>query len=204
MRRVIAWTKEGPHGAELAEVELGADGLRATGVAIGADPVPYRLDYRLETGPGWVHRRLHAETRGAGWSRELELERAVTGAWSVRARGSGELALAAPGGDPAALAGALDCDLGLSPLLNTPPVLRHGLLRAGAPAAPDLVMAWVSVPDLAVRPSRQRYTALDAAGGRIVFAELDDAGAPAFTATLTYDAEGLVLDYPGIGRTPVV
>jgi hypothetical protein len=198
MRRVVAWTKEGPHGAELAEIELGADALTATGVAVGADPVPYRLDYRLTTGPGWTHAQLHAEARGEGWSRAVELERTASGAWSVRATHEGEAGFGPPGGEPGALAGAIDCDLGLSPLLNTPPVLRHGLLHGAT--APDLLMAWVSVPDLAVRPSRQRYTAVPGAPGRVVFAELGPHGEPSFTATLTYDAEGLVLEYPGIGR----
>src|SRR4051812_27105841 len=184
MRRVVAWTKEDPHGAELAEVELGADRLTATGVAVGADPVPYRLDFRLATGPGWTHVRLEAETRGDGWTRAVEVERDARGAWSVRARHDGRSALAPPGGDAAALDGALDCDLGLSPLLNTPPVLRHGLLDGGT--APDLLMAWVSVPDLAVRPSRQRYTAVPGVPDRVEFAELAPDGTALFTATLTY------------------
>ncbi len=35
------------------------------------------------------------------------------------------------------------------------PVRRHDLHRR--PGAVDFLMAWVSVPDLAVHPSRQRY-----------------------------------------------
>ena len=54
------------------------------------------------------------------------------------------------------LAGALDVDLGLSPLLNTPPVLRDGVLRDGGNV--DFVMAWVSVPGLTVHRSPQRYS----------------------------------------------
>ncbi|MFJ5994815.1 putative glycolipid-binding domain-containing protein [Streptomyces sp. NPDC092370] len=39
------------------------------------------------------------------------------------------------------------------------PVLRHGLRRT--PGERDFLMAWVSVPDLTVRPSRQTYTHLE-------------------------------------------
>ena len=88
--------------------------------------------------------------------------------------------------------GALDCDLGFSPLTNTMPILRHGLHRGGAPV--DLIMAWVSVPDLAVHPMRQRYTPLRAGADRaLIRYEHADSS---FTADLTFDRDGLVLHYP--------
>jgi len=49
----------------------------------------------------------------------------------------------------------LDCDLGLSPVTNMVPILRHGLLRSGRPV--ELTMAWVAVPALTVQPDGQRY-----------------------------------------------
>ncbi len=76
------------------------------------------------------------------------------------------------------------------------PVLRHGLLDGGGPV--DFLMAWVSVPDLSVHPSRQRYTFLRKTGEISVVryeSESHD-----FVAELTFDADGLVIDYPGIGR----
>jgi hypothetical protein len=63
----------------------------------------------------------------------------------------------------------------------------------------DFVMAWVSVPDLAVHRSPQRYSfvrAIDDERSVVRFESLTDDG---FKADITYDAEGLVLDYPGIG-----
>ena len=56
---------------------------------------------------------------------------------------------------PAAASGSLDCDLGLSPVTNLMPVLRHGLLSGGD--AFQLTAAWVSVPDLGVHADGQRY-----------------------------------------------
>ncbi len=49
-------------------------------------------------------------------------------------------------------------DLGYSPLFNSLPVLRHALDCGGE--ARDFVMAWVSVADLGVRRSEQRYEPL--------------------------------------------
>ncbi len=49
-----------------------------------------------------------------------------------------------------------------SPLTNSMPVLRHGMLRSGGPV--DFLMAWVSVPDLSVHASPQRYTFVRAEG----------------------------------------
>jgi uncharacterized protein len=178
--RVVAWTKDEPPGMELAEVRLTDSALAASGVAIGSDPIPYRLDYSLVTEDGCVTTGLRVEARGEGLHNTLDLWRADDGRWNVNGR------------DVAELDRALDCDLGLSPLTNSMPVLRHGLLRE--PGSVELLMAWVSVPDLTVHASRQRYTGLGQ--GMVRFESLDDP----FTAEIRFDEDGLVVDYPGIGR----
>jgi hypothetical protein len=76
-------------------------------------------------------------------------------------------------------------DLGLSPLFNSLPVWRDGLLEDGQ--ARDYVMRFVSVPDLEVLESRQRYEPLE--GRRLRFSSGD------FTAVLDFDDEGLVVRY---------
>jgi uncharacterized protein len=157
--------------------------------------VPYRLDYHLTTRRGFVTSRLRVQTRGEGWRRRLDLQRSGAGVWSIVAHSNGDLALPPPGGDPGAFAPSLDCDLGLSPLTNTTPVLRHGLHTAGSPI--DFTMAWVSVPDLAVRASRQRYAFVESRGDTHVVRFEDDEG---FAADVTFDDDGLVLDYPGLAR----
>jgi hypothetical protein len=193
--RVIAWDKEDGFGAEIAEVELAGDRLAATGVAIGWDPLPYRLEYTLETGAGWVTTRLRVTTRGDGWRRALDLRRSDAGVWTIVASAGGPLDLESPGGDVASFAEALDCDLGLSPLTNSMPALRHDLLRKDGSV--DFVMAWVAVPGLAVRASAQRYTTLGDAGDgerRIEYRSRD------FRSELLFDADGICVDYPQLGR----
>jgi hypothetical protein len=202
VRRTLAWIKEEPAGAELAMATLTARRLRVTGVAVHDAPEPYRLDYRLETGDGFETARLRVVARGAGWRRELDLARSPAGAWTIATRTAGDAGRPPPGGDAAALTGAIDCDLGLSPLTNSLPVLRLGLLRDRGPH--ELLMAWVSVPDLRVRPYAQRY--VPAAGGppgggppgRPVVRYEDATGD--FAANLTFDADGFVVEYPGLAR----
>src|SRR2546422_7331763 len=131
-RRSIVWVKEDPLGAEFADVDIGRGRLTAIGVAIGSSPFGYRLEYKLETLAGYVTSGLLVVARGEGWQRKLDLRRLRSGRWTARTSVRGLVDLP-PGGDMTAVNGALDCDLALSPLTNTMPVLRHGLLEAGRP-----------------------------------------------------------------------
>jgi uncharacterized protein len=190
--RAAAWSKDERAGCEFAEISLEPDRLTARGVAIGSSPIAYRLDYVLETGAGFVTTLLDVSSRGAGWSRRLVLRGNGAGSWTVDADAEGNPDLPPPGGDPAALAGALDCDLGLSPVTNLMPILRHELLSAVGQV--ELTAAWVSVPDLRVQPDGQRYTS--AGDNQVRYDALDGS----FSATITVDDDGLVADYPGIAR----
>jgi uncharacterized protein len=191
-RHALVWRGLDAWRAEYADVALRADSLLARGTQIGVDPVPYRVSYSLDTAPGYVTGRLTVDAVGAGWSRRLDLSRDEKGAWHVSADGSGGVDLPEPGGDPEAFAEALDCDLANCPLTNTMPVLREGLMGGGAPR--DFVMAWVSVPDLSVRRSEQRYEPVD--GSTVRFVSLDGD----FVAELELDGSGLVVRYPDMAE----
>jgi hypothetical protein len=196
--RALAWRKDDPYGTEFADVALWDDHLSAVGVAIGSDPIPYRLDYALETGARFVTEHANVITRGDGWSRELDLVRADGGNWKADVRSEGRVELPAPGGDLSSFTDALDIDLGLSPLFNSMPVLRHDL-HANA-GTTDFLMAWISVPDLQIHPSRQRYTFVGAAPhARTV--RFESIGQDEdFMAEVVFDDDGLVVDYPGIAH----
>jgi hypothetical protein len=186
--------------AEVAEVEFGDGALRARGTQLATDPLPYRLDYRLDaSGEGGVTRSLRITSVGEGWERRLRLERDPGGEWTAEVASQGELDLPAPGGAVHDLGEALDCDLGFSPLTNTMPVLRHRLHRQ--PGRADFVMAWISVPDLGVQVSGQRYEHLgiNSDGATVKYASVED-GRETFTADLEIDHDGLVRHYPGLAR----
>jgi uncharacterized protein len=171
-RRFLAWCGvDDEWRAEACTAELGAAGLRASGVQLAAG---YRLDYELRTTADLLTERLRLELIDANGSRGVDLRRSADGAWTAN-------------GTPQPQAeGALDCDLAFSPLTNFMPAAR----LAGEPV--DHVMAWVSLPDLAVLRSEQRYEPLG--GRRVRFVSLDDD----FTAELELDEDGFVLDYPGL------
>ncbi len=88
------------------------------------------------------------------------------------------------------LDGADFFDLGYSPLFNSLPVLRHELHRGGEPQ--DFVMRWVSVPDLEVRRSEQRYEP--------VTPEVVRFRSGSFSAELEFDEDGFVTRYPGLAE----
>jgi hypothetical protein len=158
--------------AEACEVTLSGERLHARGVQLGAEPHPYRADYELTTGANWVTERL----RVACGERSLDLVRAADGSWTAN-------------GEPQPhVEGSLDCDLAFSPITNFMPARR----LAGEPV--DHVMAWVSVPDLAVLRSEQRYEPIDARTVRYVGLDSD------FTADLELDEDGFVMRYPRLAE----
>jgi len=174
---MLMWAGTDEWRAEAAQVERHEDRFAATGVQLGTGPAPYRLDYVLETTAGWVTSSLAITAQGDGWRRTLELSRDPQGRWA--------------GVDGAvALNDALDCDLGFSPLTNSMPILRHRLHERAGVA--ECAMAWVSVPDLTVHRSLQRYEHVRTTpdGAIVRFSSAD------FTADLVVDAGGFVVDYP--------
>ncbi len=103
------------------------------------------------------------------------------------------------GGEGDALEGALDVDLAFSPMTNLIPVRRAGLHFGPGPEL-DVVAAWVSVPDLAVTRSEQRYENVRASLTDAVVRYVDRGVHDGFTAELLLDREGVVVEYPGLAR----
>ena len=88
------------------------------------------------------------------------------------------------------LGGADFFDLALSPLFNSLPVLRDGLLEPG----PERTyrMRWVDVPSLQVHVSEQRYHPYG--GGRIGFQAGD------FATQIQFDVDAFVHAYSDLAR----
>jgi uncharacterized protein len=200
MRRLVAW--EGTDGwrAELAEVELRPEGIRARGVQLGVDPQPYRLDYHLDALDSFRTRRLEAEIRIGDSRRELDLRRDPETGWSWLLAADGDEVVSSAA-ETAQLADAADCDLALSPLTNLMPIRRERL--AEPHLGLDLVCAWISVPELTVTRYPQRYEHVrrrDDGGATVRF--VDRGPAQGFVAELELDPDGLVVEYPELARRP--
>ena len=158
-------------------------GVSARGTQLGRG---YRLDYALDAPEDFVTRSLEVTAVGEGWSRRLVLEHDGNGAW----RSNSE--------DAAPVAGALDCDLGFSPLTNLMPIRRHLLHRQTGSV--DILAAWVSVPELMLHSSHQRYEHVSRDGDRSVVRYVDLGTDAGFTSDLVVDDDGLVIVYPQLAE----
>ncbi len=199
--RSLSWAGlDGSPSLATANITFVDDRLSANGTLRCED---YTCEWTLETVRGWVTRRLTASVQGEGWFRELDLHRCDDGIWSSSTRSDGAPDLPQPGiEDPALLAEALDCDLGLSPATNTMPILRLDLLTSDKAPADEtqLTMAWIDLPSLQVLPSTQVYTPVRALKPDRDAVVLYSSGNRGFAAELTVDEDGLVVDYPGLAR----
>jgi hypothetical protein len=181
---VRTWEIELSQGFETTWVSLGDSRMTARGRAFGRDPWPYWLTYALETGDDYVTRRLVVEVESAPSTNRLDLARADDGEWTANGERVDHVA------------GALDCDLGKSPLTNTMPILRHRLHEQEA--RHDFVMAWVAVPELTVHRSEQTYEHIRrTAQGSIV---RYIGGHRSFVGDLEVDPDGLLVNYPQLGH----
>ncbi len=162
---------------------LEIDGLERLRLVDGAtveassvvDSAQGRYAYELRADSTWRFRALRVESAAEG--RTLEIRSDAAGSWTVDG---------APRGD---LEDCIDIDLTVSPFTNTLPIRRLGL---GIDDEADVVVAYVSFPDLEVTVEEQRYTRLDDDLYR--FESLDSD----FTRDIRVDASGIVLDYPGL------
>jgi uncharacterized protein len=195
--RALLWTRTDTAGAEHVAFD-DRRGLTARGVQLAVDPVPYACRYELYTDEAWATARFEATAEGAGWSRTVRLERAA-GRWRVTTAEQGDLdaALRAVGRATAPLPGiedadrladAYDVDLYASPLTNTLPLRRLGMVDF------TITAAWVLLPSLAVVASEQSYTVLG--DNRVRYTS------GSFRADLDLDEHQFVVRYPGLAQRP--
>jgi uncharacterized protein len=193
--RFLVWSGVEEWLTEAAEVELGDDGLRAKGIQLGADPSPFRVDYRLEAPEHYVTSELEVTATSEGWSRHLLLTHDGSGGWRAEVSDTGEVPEGPWDGELPDLSAARDIDIQNSPLTNTMPILREGFQQDGSG---DFVMAFVRTPALRVEASPQRYEHVRAKHEGSVVRYLSRDGD--FTAELEVDRDGLLEFYPRLAR----
>lgn len=197
----LFWERRGSTGVEHVLVDA-HNGLYARGTALAVNPIAYTCRYELRTDAEWHTAHLDVTAEGAGWVRSIRLELAA-GRWRATTAEQGNLdaVLSAAGHanaglpgieDPDRLYGAFDVDLAASPLTNTLPIRRLGLLKAETGVSHRISAAWVLLPSLEVVQADQIYTSLG--DNRVRYAS------ETFSADLTVDDEGFVVDYPGLAH----
>jgi uncharacterized protein len=190
----LVWTGVEEWLTESAAVDLGGGGLGATGTQLGAEPGPFRVDYRLEA-PEFVTRELELTATAEGWRRQLLLRHDGSGSWESEVQDEGDVPGGPWDGSLPDLSEARDIDIENSPLTNTMPILRHGFEREGSG---DFLMAFVTIPGLRVEASPQRYEHVRATDGGSVVRYISRDGD--FTAELELDGDGLLAIYPRLAR----
>jgi uncharacterized protein len=184
VNRHVLWQAWAGPGLESARVIVGADGVNVESVAIGLEGGrAYTVRYALRCDTGWRVRTLEAWMLGDEPA-ALALMTDGRGRWS-----------GPEGGHRPALDGCFDVDLPSTVFTNTLPIRRLGMVPG---RSEELSLVYIAVPGLHVSVARQRYTCLTwgADGGRYRF---EDLGSD-FTAEITLDGDGLVVEYPRIAR----
>jgi uncharacterized protein len=184
VEREVMWAPwEGP-GLEHLRFATSDGGVVANGLVIGLEAGrPSRIGYEIRCDERWRVREVRAAAPDSVRP-VLELLADGEGRWKGR------------DGEPVSeLDGCIDVDISATPFTNTLPVRRLGLEPG---ESEELTVAYVRVPELLVGAERQRYGCLEAQadGGLYRFEALPSG----FTAELAVDADGLVLDYPGLFR----
>jgi uncharacterized protein len=180
-RTALGWAARNWPGMEHVIVSVGPTRVTADSQVILAVEDLASVGYRLECDATWRFIRLDITVTKAGGTSRMSLSVDEDGNWH-----SDDTALPA-------LEGCIDIDISGTPFTNTLPIRRLTWLP-GTPQ--DLDVAYVSIPDLSVRPNRQRYTLLpggDARGEAIFRYE-----SGTFRADLPTDGDGFVTDYPGL------
>jgi len=184
VEREVMWTPwEGP-GLEHLRLVTSGGGVVANGLVIGLEAGrPFRIGYEIRCDERWRVR----EVRAAAPDSErpvLELLSDGEGHWK---RASGE--------PLPELDECIDLDISATPFTNTLPIRRLGLEPN---QSEELAVTYIRVPELLIGPERQLYGCLEARGdGGVYRFEALPSG---FSAELPVDADGLVLDYPGLFR----
>jgi hypothetical protein len=183
MERQVMWSPWIGPGLEHLHLLQRQEDIVADGLILGVqEQMPFRVRYEIRCDLQWRVRAIQLSLLD-GSSHSLVFFTDGVGNWTTE---SGE---AIP-----SLKGCLDVDISATPFTNTLPVRRLAL-QPGSSAT--LSMVYVTIPQMHVEVTQQRYTCLEitSSGGRYLYESLVD-GVSSFTAELPVDQDGLVLDYP--------
>ena len=146
METHVWWTPLQQTGLEQLHLVENEAGVVADGLVLGiAQTTPFRLWYQVRTDSNWNVRESLLQVGGEN-GKTMHLYTDGQGHWTDAA-----------GVADSALDGCLDLDISHTPFTNTLPVRRLALTPG---ESADLLVAYITVPGLGVRPVRQRVRRL--------------------------------------------
>ena len=157
------------------------EGIEADSLALGMiESAAYRIKYQIICDPGWKVKRVRVEDLLN--NKVLAFIQREEGLWTDERDQPTE-----------ALNGCSDVDIMITPFTNTLPIRRLNLALG---QSKEIAVVYFGLPDLSVSRLDQRYTFLSQEKDHKVY-KYENLGS-GFTSDLKLDAEGSVLDYPGI------
>lgn len=184
MEAFVLWTPIGQTGLEQLHLVEDETGVIADSLVLGIEQAtPFRFWYQVRTDSDWNVRECLFQI-GEEKDRRMQWFTDGRGHWTD-----------ASGAACSVLDGCLDIDISCTPFTNTLPIRRLALTPG---KSIEILVAFLSVPELSIRPVRQRYTCLSRTpfGGTYRYDGLDSN----FTADLLVDEKALVVTYPGFWK----
>ena len=182
MERNIMWTPWSEPGLEHLHLLQQDGNILADSIIVGvSNRLPFRLHYEITCDSNWKVKELGLTILSSS-GKSIKIQADGQGHWSTNT------------GDPVpSLEGCIDVDISATPFTNTLPIRRLAL-SPGQSA--ELLVAYASIPEIELKPERQRYTCLEWNTDRGLYKyEGLESG---FSTELPVDSEGLVIDYPGL------
>ncbi|HYB39678.1 MAG TPA: putative glycolipid-binding domain-containing protein [Mycobacterium sp.] len=176
---------------ESVRVQVSGKRIKANGqiVAAAAETNPafqaFHAYYDLHTDEAGATKRIGLTVTLAERERQLSIARDEENMWLVSDQ---------RGESRAAYNGALDVDVVLSPFFNALPIRRLGLHEQAQSIT--LPMVYVSLPDMSVSAAIVSYNSSIRPGNP----EVIKVKSPVADTTLTVDADGFIVDYPGLAE----
>jgi hypothetical protein len=180
---MLTWRSQDARRMESVRVQLSGKRIKANGriVAAATDTNPaFAAYYDLLTDETGATKRLGMTVTLAERERQLVVARDDENMWMVTNH---------QGDSRAAYDGALDVDVVFSPFFNTLPIRRAGLYEhADSITVPTV---YVGLPEMSVAAAAISYSSVG--DGMKVQSPTSD-------TTLTIDADGFIVDYPGLAE----
>jgi uncharacterized protein len=184
---MLTWRAQDVSRMESVRVQLSGKRIKANGriVAAAADTNPaFAAYYDLLTDETGATKRLGMTVTLAERERQLVVARDEENMWMVTDH---------QGESRAAYDGALDVDLVFSPFFNALPIRRIGLNeRADSVTVPTI---YVRLPEMTVASAAISYSSASVDSGEGIKVH-----SPVSDTTLTVDADGFIVDYPGLAE----
>jgi uncharacterized protein len=180
---VLTWRAHDALRMESTRVQLSGNRIKAYGriVAGATSKHPaFSASYDLVTDEAGATKRLSLSVSLAERDRQVSIARDEEDMWLVEDH---------RGQSRGAFGGALDVDMVFSPFFNALPIRRLGLHTKSESVTVPVV--YVTLPDFAVNAATIAYSS--GSDGIKVHS-------PVAETTMTVDADGFILDYPGLAE----